>query len=197
MSTITVEDGTGVTNANSYVTIANVDDYVTALGNDAITSNDWQSLTDDQKGEAIIVAAQYLERMVRWYGLPYFPSRPIGNTPSPKAQTMAWPRTKMHDSHGGAVAPGTIPSELKQAQMFLTLQFCKDPSEAQVTIENVSPLKNMKIGPIAMDFTATQQDSAVTQFSGTRFPYVEFLLKNMGVVRDETDVALRKTENLY
>lgn len=204
-SIITIETGLGVTDSNSYVSIDDIDAYLETLGEDPATSNDWLSLEADQKGEAIILAAQYLDHMVRWYGLPYWPSRPffaagspspyLGGSPGPRPQSMQWPRTKVIDSHGAIISPGTIPTEVKLAQMYLALEFCTDPSEAQVTIENVSPVKSMRIGPMGMDFVSSRDDSAITQFSGTRYPYVEFLLKNLGIVRDEIDLRIRKTEN--
>lgn len=194
MTDIIVEDGSGVTGANSYITVEEVDNYVDSLGADPATSNDWGSLDDDQKGEAILVASQYLERNFRWYGLPYWTSRPEGGTPGPKTQSLQWPRTRNYDSKGVTIPAGTIPDELKQAQLYLTLQVCGDPASSAAPIENTGPLKSMTIDVLSMDFTPSGDP---TVFVGTRYPVVELLLKNLGEIRTEDNLIIKKTENVY
>lgn len=51
-----VEDGTGVTGANSYSTVQAADDYFALFGGDA-----WTALTVPQKETALVRATQYIE----------------------------------------------------------------------------------------------------------------------------------------
>jgi len=58
-----VEDNTGLTDANAYVTIAYTDDYLTSHGNSAFSS-----LTQTQKEVAIVKATDYIDNVFDWYG---------------------------------------------------------------------------------------------------------------------------------
>jgi hypothetical protein len=94
MATIIVEDGTGKTNSNSYISEA---DFSTWLADRGIT------LTGDA-GELLIKANDYLETLVF-----------IGNKYS-EAQALQWPRYNVHVD-GFYIEPATIPKDLKTAQM--------------------------------------------------------------------------------
>jgi len=58
-----VEDGSCIDNANSYVTVAEVDAYQTERNR-----SDWLSLTEDEKKSAIIRAVQYIDGQFNWKG---------------------------------------------------------------------------------------------------------------------------------
>lgn len=78
-STLIVEDGSGVVNADSYVSSANADAYHSAFGNAA-----WASATDPQKDAALRSATQYLDSRYRFKG--------VRKT---YAQALMWPRSSV------------------------------------------------------------------------------------------------------
>ena len=62
--TVTVEDGTGVADANSYASVAQADNYFASRPR----SSSWTPLTDDQKGQYLIHATRLLDASVIWSG---------------------------------------------------------------------------------------------------------------------------------
>jgi hypothetical protein len=78
-STLIVEDGSGVINADSYVSSAACDAYHTAFGNAA-----WALANDTQKDQALRSATQYLDSRYRFAGV-----RKTYN------QALMWPRSSV------------------------------------------------------------------------------------------------------
>lgn len=89
---IIVEDGSGVTNANSYVSVAESQAYFTTKG-----------ITVTITEEALINATQYVDLV---FGR-RFKGKMLSGT-----QSLQWPRTTFTYDFG-TVASGTIPKELK------------------------------------------------------------------------------------
>ncbi len=94
----TVEDGTGVDGANSYVTVAEADTYHSDRANAAWTGE------DAAKQAALIKATDYIEQNYqgRWLG-----------TEDSTTQPLSFPRT---------IDSGVIPDRLKQAVCVLALE---------------------------------------------------------------------------
>jgi hypothetical protein len=98
MATIVVEDGTGLTTSNSYVSAAELSTYATDRG---------VTITG-VSAELLIKAADYLEQ------------QPFQGDKSTDAQAMQWPRYNVW-LYGYEVAVTTIPTLLKDAQCELAL----------------------------------------------------------------------------
>lgn len=100
-----VEDGTGLTNSNSYVSVTEADDYFADRGN-----ADWAALSNDEKQQFLIQSAQYMDG--EYY------SRYIGYQKS-ESQSMAWPRECARNSVNPNIvySSASIPESLKQAQL--------------------------------------------------------------------------------
>jgi hypothetical protein len=62
--TIVVEDGTGLANANSYVSRAECETY----HEKHLYSDDWDNASDGQKDKAIAMASMVLDRQMTWRG---------------------------------------------------------------------------------------------------------------------------------
>lgn len=92
-----VEDGTGLTNSNSYAAVADADSYFTDRGNTA-----WAALTNDEKQIALIKGTDYLDGTYRFKG-----------TKSDSAQALQWPRDDVYDDEGNEISG--IPEALKKA----------------------------------------------------------------------------------
>lgn len=104
---LTVEDGTIVTGADSFVTLVEADQFATANG---IDPKLWADLADPVREARIRSAAVYLLDERR---LPYTGARMAWN------QRLCWPRTGA-TSFGMAVPDGVIPDQVKSAQLWVT-----------------------------------------------------------------------------
>ena len=112
--TFTVEDGTVVTGANSYTSVADADTYHTDRGSAA-----WDDLTEAQKQTALVKATDYIEQnyMNRWRGVLVEASQPL-----------EWPRANVLGEYTSTYSPAlypydyTIPENLKQAVCILALE---------------------------------------------------------------------------
>ncbi len=107
MATIILEDGTGVSNANSYVTLAEANTYFTNTGNLG-----WGG-EDDFKTQNLINATAALDAT---YG-PRFISMLRDNVD----QALLWPRDQVWDRHSRRINNGVIPTPLKNAQFEMAL----------------------------------------------------------------------------
>lgn len=81
--TVTVEDGTGLANANSYVSVAEADAFHVSNFH---TATAWAALTADQKAAAVITATRILDQQWIWNG---------GKAST--TQALQWPRVLAPD----------------------------------------------------------------------------------------------------
>lgn len=103
--TFTVEDGTRVVGANSYVGLSEAADYF-AIDPNFLSS--WNALSSDERGAYLAWATRILDQKTKWDGKRYTTT-----------QELRWPRTGVKDSDGNAIANTVIPLQLRQATMEL------------------------------------------------------------------------------
>lgn len=118
---LVIEDGTGLTTSNSYVSLSYADQY-------AINRNysGWVTQSDYVKSAAIIKAMDYVDNIFNWKGTRLY-----------KNQSLNFPRKNIVDDDGFDYS-GEIPERLKKAvceAAFLvysqyTLYASKDPNGA-------------------------------------------------------------------
>lgn len=104
--TLIVEDGTGLSNAESYISVTDADTYIAAYRGANAT---WDSATVASKEVAARQATQYLDGTSRWKGVKEF-----------STQALDWPRNFAYDENN--IAFDGIPAKLEQATaevMFL------------------------------------------------------------------------------
>jgi len=110
---IIVEDGTGLANADSYLSVADTDTYHTAHS----ASTTWSGASTANKEKALRLATQYLDTKyeTRWVGTRYS-----------LAQALEWPRTYvvLYDIY--SISTTTIPQRLKDACAELALKQISD-----------------------------------------------------------------------
>lgn len=84
--TITVEDGTGLTGADAYISVANADTYFSAIGDTT-----WSTASTTAKEQAIVQATRYMEKRFgnKWKGI-------IASS----TQALGWPRDYVYDERG-------------------------------------------------------------------------------------------------
>lgn len=93
-----VEDGTGLPDANAYISEAELDDYAGAIG---ATPGGLSA------EEAIVRATLWIDAT--------FGSRYPGTRLNGRAQALGWPRTGATDVAGNAVDADSVPVEIKRA----------------------------------------------------------------------------------
>lgn len=127
MATIIVEDGSGVANANSYVSEA---ELTTFAGNRNIT------LVGDTS-ELLIQAMDYIESL-SYKGIK-----------KERDQALQWPRTGVYID-GYYEDSDTIPEELKNALMQCAIAVDQGEDPLQNTPRNI---KRKKVGPLEIEYS--------------------------------------------
>jgi hypothetical protein len=132
--TIVVEDGTGKSTAESYISVADASTYFSARGNTS-----WAAITTDALREGYLrLATEYMTQMYRnrWQGARYT-----------ETQALDWPRTGVvRDSW--QVDIDDVPIEVQRACAELALKASAGTLNPDLTQGVVSE----KVGPIAVTY---------------------------------------------
>lgn len=99
-----VEDGTGLTDSTSYVSLEESNDYNTDFGNTS-----WSALTDAEKQTALIKGTQFIDNQYIFPGIK-----------STYDQALNWPRYEAYDCEGYELTE--IPVKLKHAVIEAALR---------------------------------------------------------------------------
>lgn len=103
-----VEDGTGLDNATSYVSVLEADDYAQFVGDE-----DWDELDEQDKEFNLMITTTFVDNLLRWNGV-------LLNLD----QALNFPRTNLYDNQGRRLSG--VPTAIKNAVMQLAL---KNPDE--------------------------------------------------------------------
>lgn len=135
--TLTVEDGTGLANSNSYGTLANATTYFADRANTT-----WDEADDDLKTAALIRATDYIEAR--------FGQRFLG-TKLVTTQALSFPRQGLYDREGTLVEG--LPSKVKQATYEYALRALSGDlwNEPLMNPKGRLVVERTKIGPIEED----------------------------------------------
>ena len=115
---LTVEDGSVVSSANTYVTVDYVDSYCDDLG-----LSDWEDLTETEKEQAILRAMSFIE------------SQSFKGVKTDVDNALKWPREGVYDEDGYAIDDDTIPDRLKKAVARAAYEECLDANCLQQNID--------------------------------------------------------------
>lgn len=164
---LVVEDGTGVTNAEAYASVAFADTYHSNLGNSS-----WSALNTTQKEVALRQGAQYLDIAYggRWSGIR------LG-----RSQSLSWPRSYATDDEGYTIDGNHIPDKLKRANCELGLTSLTEvllPS-GDGTIKSQSD----KVGGLETSVEYLGGKSVVRQHPSAHYLVRGFLRNDGGEVR--------------
>lgn len=121
----TLDATVGGSSSNSYVTVAEADDYFTSR----LNSSAWDTASKDA---ALITAAYDLDDAFDW----------VGDRAS-DTQFMEWPRLYVDD-----VDSTEIPWDVKRAQMELALAYV----EGGVSSTQTNSVDEVKLGPLGVKF---------------------------------------------
>ena len=99
--TLVVEDGTGLANANTYVSLAAASSYISA---NIHAFQTWDALDDDDKKSLLIWSTRLLDQRTSWRGLP-----------TTTTQALQWPRIGATDRNGESVSQVVVPQPVRDA----------------------------------------------------------------------------------
>ncbi len=108
-ATFVVEDGTGLADANAYITVAEADQYHQNHG----APSDWTGMGSGDKQRHIREATQYLDG--------YYRDRMRG-VKATQTQRLEHPKTNLVDIHGYLRASNEVQTELKDACAIAALK---------------------------------------------------------------------------
>lgn len=132
---LVVEDGTGLANANSYLSVADFKTYHTDR------ANSWGTATDPAISGALIRATDYIDRL---YGSTF-----VGEREFPDDQALFWPRINGSYPDGRDIP--TIPPELESATAEYAMRALDGPLAPDPTYaESNAQVKEHeeRVGPI-------------------------------------------------
>lgn len=183
---LTVEDGTGLAAANSYVSVSDADTYALTVSNAT-----WSALSNAAKETFLITAFQVLNDAVRF---------PYVGTRKTSTQAGLWPRLNAVELNGPDIGPTIIPTQLKQASINLALlQASGDTSSVSFSVSGASNIKRKKVDVLEREYFSPMELGAASPLS--MYPYnaaVDGILrpllrddrfKNLAPVADATLVA--------
>lgn len=143
---ITVEDGTGLTTADSFISLVDAAAYHTARGNSAWTG------TDTVKEQALVRATSYLEQK---YGLKWAGYRKTST------QALSWPRQFVPMPNlliPEYITDTSVPTEIKNACAILAL---KALSAELVSDEERAVISESVSGAVSVTYSEFSQQQKV------------------------------------
>ena len=160
---LTVEDGTGLAGADSYLSEADANTYHTAHGN----RTSWSGASSATKEAALRMGAQYLDAVYgqRWLG------QRISLT-----QSLDWPRSDAEDRDGCAIASNSVPQAIKDAVAEAAIRHIDETSGLVPDIAEPGSIKSEsnQVGPIT---TRTEYMGGRSQIK--RFRLIDLLVAGL------------------
>lgn len=144
---LVVEDGTGKSDADSYLSVADADTYHAAHGQPTA----WENATDVEKEQALRLATQYLDSHYRrrWQG--YRASQ---------TQALMWPRSNVYRDYGYVISSTTIPVELEHATAEAAMRSISETDGLMPDIDEP--------GSISREQVTVGEISYTTEYAGSR-----------------------------
>lgn len=154
-----VEDGSVVSDANSYGTLVEFGDYWTDR------NVDLSSYSDTQKQAALIEASSYVDRNYEWKG-----------NIVKDAQSMDWPRKNVTDDEGRKIGETTIPGKLKFAVFEYAKREIIKSGSVQPDVSHLGAVKKTTRKASVITTTNEYQDNTGGYYGKNRIPAADLLL---------------------
>lgn len=159
--TLTVEDGTGMDDADAFVSVADAASYLVGRGHAT-----WQNGYGETWEGAIRRATAYLSAAISWKGY-----RTRG-----RAQALAWPRSGVEDAEGNAVPSDEVPAEVVRACCELAGHEFDNPGALSPVVDLSARVKREKIGPMEQEYFAAPP---LADFSRPELPLVDDIIAGL------------------
>lgn len=134
--TLTVEDGTGKSDANALVSLSGLKAYADERG------TSYSAYSDDQLNGAIVRASAFLTNAFVWDGLKV----------NGRDQTMAWPRVNMTDREGWVIPSDEVPREVVAACTEVALYEAATPGSMNPTVVLAEKVRSEQVGSIRVEY---------------------------------------------
>ena len=126
-----VEDGTGLANAESYISVADCDALLVSWGR---STSEWEALTEATKEGLLRNSTMYIDSNYagKWSG------EVLNST-----QALSWPRVNAYKKNGQEVASDSVPVEVERACSFIAVEtmtngvYFDDDNGARIASESV------------------------------------------------------------
>lgn len=139
---ITLEDGTGVAGAETYISVADASTFHSDRGNSTWTG------TDAVKEQALRRGMAYIEGAYRdrWKGYKRY---------GYSTNMLAWPRTSVLDTEGNLICGHEeIPLALKHAVAVAALREMVDPGTLAPDDDRGGAIRSIRAGSVGIDYAA-------------------------------------------
>ncbi len=144
---LVVESGAGLSDAESYVSVADATTYHAKHGD----PSDWTDATEADQEEGLRLATEYIDHTYAYAWL--------GQRTMPEDQALDWPRCGAQDPDGFYIAHNIVPQQLKDAASILALKVIQgDTLIPDVTEGSNVTSQSITLGPMEISKT----------FSGTK-----------------------------
>jgi len=140
-----VENGTGLPNADAFVSLAEADAYFLNYN-----STGWTG-TNAQKEQAIRRATLWLSTYIKWNG-----SRTHG-----RDQALAWPRSGVTDCESGSIPDNVVPIEVKMAAYIASAYELSNPGGLTPAITPGQQTLSEKVDVIQVTYMTPAQQGIV------------------------------------
>lgn len=168
---IVVEDGTGLTNADSYISVADADTYFSILPT-TLTSS-WDALSTTDKENYLKWATRVLDTKTEFEG-----------DKTVEASALRWPRKCVTDRDGIDIDDNVVPKEVENATVELVRILL---GEDITTGQDVDNLKFIKVDVIELEY---QDDTAQNRIPA----YINDVLNGVGTFTSGRRQAVRITK---
>jgi len=133
--TLTVEDGTAVTGADAFISLADAEAlYLDRFG------EAWSG-TDVLKESAIRRATRFVDSLDF-----------VGSPVNGRSQPLAWPRKNPHDRDGEDIAKTELPIEVERATGILAFAELTTPGVLTPEIDRTGIVKRESVGPLEVEY---------------------------------------------
>lgn len=161
-----VEDGGGLADATSYVSVEEADDIASL---NIHNSDAWLALPLDSKRNLLMYSSRVLDSRTSWNGSQASP-----------LQALAWPRTGAVDRHGNSVSPASVPRAVRWAVVEMAKHTMAEDLLSKSTPDQV--VSEIKVeGAVSLKF-AGAADAAAKKFRTPEI--VSDILRGLGTVRN-------------
>lgn len=146
--TLVVEDGTGKTDANGFISVAYFKAYCDARG------HDYSAYSDTLIEQGIVRATAFMSDSYRWAG-----ERTKGRSAIGGGQALAWPRWDVVDDDGYSVPADEVPDEIERATAEVTRRELATPGAMTPDYTPSERVKMEKVGSIAVEYDLSRTDA--------------------------------------
>lgn len=148
---LVVEDGSGLSTAESYISAADCDAYFSEHGD----PSEWTSATTAEKEAALRYATSYLDDNYEWY-----------SSLLTRTQALDWPRNPYLDSQGRYIEG--VPQKIKDATCEMALEHLK----SSLNFDDTDGIQSEKYGDASVTYRGTRKayspiKKMLTEFGNT------------------------------